>query len=97
MTTENIETDCEAPLPRNSGAKTKRIELGLAILSATATPGAMYTPEEIACFCDCTTALIMDIEARALRKMRTKILAKFGIDLVNPADLRRWLALNLRS
>jgi hypothetical protein len=93
----NTETDSEEPLPRNSGAKTKRIELGLAILSATATPGALYTPEEIACFCDCTASLILDIEARALRKLRKKILAQFDIDIADTAGLRRWLALHLRS
>ena len=97
MNTEHTETACEAPLPRNSGEKSRRIDLGLAILSATAAPGATHTPQEIACFCDCTPSLIMDIEARALRKMRKKIATKFNVDLGNETDLRRWLALQLNS
>jgi hypothetical protein len=92
----NTESDQEVPLPRNNGEKTKRIDLGLATLSATAAPGATHTPEEIACFCDCTPALIASIEARALRKMRKKMAAQFNINHADTAELRRWLASHFR-
>jgi hypothetical protein len=93
----NATSDHEESLPRNSGKKTKRIELGLAILSAKAVPGVTYEPEEIACFCDCTPVLIANIEARALRKMRQKMAEQFNIENAETEDLRRWLALQLLS
>ena len=93
----NTESDQEVPLPRNNGEKTKRIDLGLATLSATAAPGATHTPEEIACFCDCTPAMISTIEAGALRKMRKKVFAQFNIDIADQTDLRHWMALHFRA
>jgi hypothetical protein len=93
----NMETDNEAPLPHNNGAKTERIDLGLAIFRAVAPPRATFSAEEIACWCDCTPAMISSIEARALRKMREKASSKFDIQIADTTDLRRWMALQFHS
>jgi hypothetical protein len=95
MNTETANEN-EAPLPHNHGAKTRRIDLGLAILSASATPGASFTAEEISCWCDCTPAMVGQIEARALRKMRKKVSAQFNLKLSDVAGLRRWMALHFQ-
>jgi hypothetical protein len=93
----NTETDKEELLPRNSGAKTQRIDLGLAILSALAAPRATFDQPDIAAFCGCTPAMIGHIEARALRRLREKVGTQFKIEISDVADLRRWLALHFRS
>jgi hypothetical protein len=93
----NTEKECEAPLPRNDGAKTRRIDLGLANLSALAPPRAEYDAHDIAAFCECTPAMIGSIEARALRRLREKVSAQFHLEISDAADLRRWMALHFRS
>jgi len=49
--------------------KVERIDLGLAILSATR-QGERLTPTEIAAYCDCTPGRIRQIENRALARLR---------------------------
>ena len=93
----NTDTDYEEPLPRNSGPKAERIDLGLALLSALAPCRAALTTIDIAAWCGCTPAMISSIEARALRRMKEKVSAQFKIDLSNMADLRRWMALHFHS
>jgi hypothetical protein len=75
----NTETEHEAPMPRNDGAKTERIDLGLALLRAAAPPRVSFSQEDIAAWCGCTPAMIGSIEARALRRLRQKVRARFGL------------------
>jgi DNA-directed RNA polymerase specialized sigma24 family protein len=80
-----------ASLPRNSGLKTNRINLGLAILSARARRGVCYTDVEIAAYCDCSPAMISSIAARAGRRLRDKLRKEFGLaeqDLNDPEIFR---------
>jgi hypothetical protein len=93
----NTQSDSEAPLPHNDGAKTKRIDLGLAVLSALTPPQAALTPAEIAAWCGCTPSMITSIEARALRRLREKVCVQFNFSSSDQAGLRRWMALHFRS
>jgi transposase len=93
----NTETNPEVPLPHNDGAKTARIDLGLAVLSAVVPPRAMLSPADIAAWCGCTPAMISSIEARALRRMREKVRARFKLSQSDMADRRRFLALHFQS
>jgi hypothetical protein len=93
----NTETDCEAALPHNDGAKAERIDLGLAVLSAVAPPRAAYTTAEIAAYCGCTKAMITAIEARALRRLREKTRAQFKLSPLDTDERLRFLALHLPS
>jgi hypothetical protein len=90
-------TSREAPLPHNNGAKTERIDLGLALLSSLAPPRAALTPIDIAAWCGCTPAMISSIEARALRRMREKVRVEFKLSHTAMADLRRFMELHLQS
>lgn len=93
----NTDTNSEAPLPHNDGAKTARIDLGLALLAAAAPPRAILSPVDIAAWCGCTPAMISSIEARALRRLREKVRAKFRLSRSDMADRRRFLALHFQS
>jgi hypothetical protein len=93
----NTETNLEVPLPHNDGAKTERIDLGLALLSAVARPRATLSPVDIAAWCGCTPAMISSIEARALRRMREKVRAQLSVSCFDLADRRRFLALHFQS
>jgi hypothetical protein len=90
-------TGPEAPLPHHRGAKTKRIDLGLALLSSLAPPRAALTTIDIAAWCGCTPAMISSIEARALRRLREKVRAHFNLSRSDMADRRRFLAVNFQS
>jgi hypothetical protein len=92
----NTETNPETPLPHNDGAKTARIDLGLALLAAVTPPRAMLSPVDIAAWCGCTPAMISSIEARALRRMREKVRAQFKLSQSDMADRRRFLALHFK-
>jgi hypothetical protein len=48
------------------------IDLGLAILGATALPGTCHTLDQIAAYCDCAPERIRQIEQKALRKLRRR-------------------------
>ena len=61
------------PLPNHNGAKSKRIDLGLAILSVVAEPCVTHSAGEIAAWCNCTPAMIRAIEVRALRRLRLRL------------------------
>jgi transcription initiation factor TFIIIB Brf1 subunit/transcription initiation factor TFIIB len=61
--------------PTPETAKTKRVNLGLAISGACLNHGETRTLYEIACFCNCSKQAIEHIEKKALRKLR-KILLK---------------------
>jgi hypothetical protein len=93
----NTETNPEGPLPHNHGAKTERIDLGLALLAAAAPPRATLSAVEIAAWCGCTPAMISSIEARALRRMREKVRAKFRLSRSDMTDRRRFLAMHFQS
>ena len=58
--------------------KSDDIELGLAVLSALAEPGRVYSHVEIAAFCDCTPQTIHNIEKRALANAK-KLLSKENV------------------
>lgn len=88
--------DHEAALPHNNGAKTGRIDLGLAILSALAPRGKCYTDVEIAAFCECSPALISAIEARARRRLREKLREKFGLDGLGVEEGKEFGALQIQ-
>ena len=90
------QTGHEAPLPHNDGAKTRRIDLGLALLAALAPARAALTPIDIAAWCGCTPSMISSIEARALRRLREKVRAHFQLSPSDLADRRRFLALHFR-
>jgi len=92
----NIETDSET-LPHNHGAKAERIDLGLAVLSAVATPRATHTTAEIAAWCGCSKAMITAIEARALRRLREKVRAQFNLSSLDMDERLRFLALHFPS
>jgi len=92
----DTETNVETSLPHNDGAKTERIDLGLALLSATAPPRSKLSAAEIAAWCDCTPAMITGIEARALRRLREKVGAEFNLSRFDPAERRRFLALHFQ-
>jgi hypothetical protein len=93
----NTQTVPEAPLPHNDGAKTERIDLGLALLSALAPSRAALTAIDIAAWCGCTPSMISSIEARALRRLREKVCAHFKLSRSDLADRRRFLALHFQS
>jgi len=93
----NMENSHEAPLPHNHGAKARRIDLGLAILSAVAPRRAIYSAAEIADWCGCTPAMVSSIEARALRRLREKVRVKFKLSQADMANLPRFLALHCPS
>lgn len=59
---------------RSGGAGT-RIDLGLSLLSVLRKPNETLTHEDIAAWCDCSRAQIQRIRARALRKVRLRLLA----------------------
>jgi hypothetical protein len=54
---------------RAQDEKGKRIDLGLAIISAISPPGRAWSYVEIAAFCDCSKTAIQQIERKALRKL----------------------------
>jgi len=91
------ETNLEIALPHNHGAKTDRIDLGLALLAMAAPSDAKLSPAEIAAWCGCTPSLISSIEARALRRMREKVRQQFNLSRSDMADHRRFLALQFQS
>jgi hypothetical protein len=93
----NTQTMHAAPLPHNDGAKTERIDLGLALLSALAPPRAALTTIDIAAWCGCTPAMISVIEARALRRMKEKVREHFKVSPFDMQDRRRFLAVNFQS
>jgi DNA-directed RNA polymerase sigma subunit (sigma70/sigma32) len=53
--------------------KSRRIDLGLAILAATSKPGTEHTCEEIAAYCGCTAQNVHHIEQKALAKLRLRL------------------------
>jgi DNA-directed RNA polymerase sigma subunit (sigma70/sigma32) len=57
--------------------KTTRIDLGLAILSATR-PGERLSCAEIAAYCDCTSGRIQQIERKALARLRRELAKQPG-------------------
>lgn len=63
---QKLQVDRSVPL--SGTEKTKRIELGLAILEAISRPGMTWTVDEIAVFAGCTRSAIWQTEKRALRK-----------------------------
>jgi hypothetical protein len=90
------ETNSEVAPSPNEGAKTERIDLGLALLASAAPPHAKLSPADIAAWCGCSPALISGIEARALRRMRAKVREHFKISR-SDVDRRRFLALHFES
>ncbi len=77
--------------PPNPGEKSRHLDLGLAVLSATAMPGATFTAMEIAEWCDCSGPTIAYIEARALRKLREGVRRAFKLSRADAKDIRRFL------
>ncbi len=69
-----MEETTEREMPLSGAARSRRVDLGLALLSAVALPGVRYTQEEIAAWCGCTHGAIYVIERRALRKLRNRLL-----------------------
>lgn len=61
-------------VPRSGPEKTERIDLGLALFQRHAMPGVCYTRDEIAEWCGCQSGTILNIEQKALRKLRTALL-----------------------
>lgn len=60
----------------NKSAATRRIDLGLAILSVLRKPGQTLTSNDIAAWCDCSGQAIRQIEAKAIRRLRNKFSAQ---------------------
>ena len=65
-------------VPMDGGAKSDRIDLGLALLAMVAKPGVPLTKDDIAFWCGCTNTAIYLMEMRALKKVRNKLM--FGRD-----------------
>ena len=57
----------------NHAAKTRGIDLGLAVLSAIRQPGERYSRYVIAAACDCCPQLISEIERQALKKLANRL------------------------
>lgn len=72
-------------LPHKGGAKSAAIDEGLTILSLIRVPGVVYELEEIAGMCGCSDSAILEIERRALRKLR-RGLESLGISAADFAD-----------
>jgi DNA-directed RNA polymerase sigma subunit (sigma70/sigma32) len=62
-------------------SKSRRIDLGLAVLSVLREPGKLYSLAEIAAWCDCTHEAIRVIEEKAMKKLR-RALKKQAPDLI---------------
>lgn len=56
-------------VPMNGQEKSRRIDLGLTLLSCRAIPGVCYTQDEIAAWAGCTSGMIYLIEQKAMRKV----------------------------
>lgn len=56
-------------VPMGGREKSRRIDLGLALLSCHAVPGVCYTQDEIANWAGCTSAMIYLIEQKAMKKV----------------------------
>lgn len=54
-------------------ARTRRVDLGLAISGALLLPGERLTQEDIAAFCGCSRGAIYMIEQAALHKLRKRL------------------------
>lgn len=61
-------------VPRCGGAKSRRVDLGLALLSVLVKPGRPLTQEDIALWCGCSRGGIYMLEQRAMKKLRNKFL-----------------------
>lgn len=59
-------------------ARTRRIDLGLAMLETRAKRGEALTLEDIAAWCECTSDTIHLIEKRARRKLANRL--QFGAE-----------------
>jgi hypothetical protein len=55
-----------------------QIDLGLALLSIVRKPGECLSSEDIAAWCGCARTSIQDIEQRALRKVRQRLVGCGG-------------------
>ena len=58
---------------RCGAEKSRRIDLGLAILEVITPPGVPLSQAEISVYCGCTSEAIRMIEFRALRKVRRRL------------------------
>lgn len=67
---------CDRRIRPRCPAKTRRINLGLELLSAVAKPGTELTARDIAAWCGCTEDSIYLIERVALSKIGNKL--RFG-------------------
>jgi SpoU rRNA methylase family enzyme len=56
------------------GKRDPQVDLGLAISGATLPPGKTRTITEIAAFCGCSKQNIEQLENKALKKLRHKVL-----------------------
>jgi DNA-binding XRE family transcriptional regulator len=66
--------------PDQGLSKAERIDLGLALLSRAARRGVELSQEDLAAWCDCSFQTIGAIEAKALKKLRSR-LALSGLDI----------------
>jgi hypothetical protein len=57
-------------MKRSRKQTSRRVDLGLAILSCMLKPGERLTLQDIAAWCDCRPSAILKIERRAMRKAR---------------------------
>ncbi len=78
--------------PIRNGRKGRRIDLGLAILSAAAKPRATHSAGEIAAWCDCTPAMIRAIEAQALRRLRLRLNSDPNVSQLEMRDAVQFFA-----
>jgi hypothetical protein len=59
--------------PVRGPAKTRQIDLRLAVLRAVSPPGTIWEREELADFCGCSVKAIENDERRALAKFRREL------------------------
>lgn len=58
---------------KNKTPESKRLDLGLAILSCLLKPRETLTRYDIAAWCGCSRSAIYQIELKALRKVRSRL------------------------
>jgi hypothetical protein len=71
--TSKPRTTVDRDIPLFGRAKTERINLGIELLMRHLRLGYCCTYDEIAAFCGCSNGRIMQIERRALIKLRKKM------------------------
>lgn len=88
----NTKTNERVNLGQRERERKERISLGIAICHAQTKPGQVRTHAEIAAYAGCTRTAIQMIEARALMKMKIRLM-----EFLDDSDVTAAKALHLFS